>query len=220
MDMDPHYIMDVCAAIRAAYYYTKIYYISYTHALIYPCTHIPMHSHTHALTYPCTHIPMHTFRCHPHAQAPMSPGYCCYLSRSCEVKMINDAFAHQLTLLLLAQQITWPAELMRSGTIVITSADHVIWWRTIVLTLVTSASHMIGWGNKSPGWWHANTSSMMDRQVKFLKSSPAYLSSVTWQVDITRLGMCQKCVVFYQSGFLLVNYLVNNLGHHWPKSLE
>ena len=29
MDMDLDYIMTVCAAIRAAYYYTKIYYISY-----------------------------------------------------------------------------------------------------------------------------------------------------------------------------------------------
>ena len=28
--MDPHYVMNVCVAIRAAYYYTKIYYISYT----------------------------------------------------------------------------------------------------------------------------------------------------------------------------------------------
>ena len=30
MDMDPHYIMTVCTAIRATYYYTKICYISYT----------------------------------------------------------------------------------------------------------------------------------------------------------------------------------------------
>ena len=32
MDMDPYYVMTVCAAIRATYYYTKIYYISYTEA--------------------------------------------------------------------------------------------------------------------------------------------------------------------------------------------
>jgi len=30
MDMDPHYIMNVCAALRATYYYIKIYYISYS----------------------------------------------------------------------------------------------------------------------------------------------------------------------------------------------
>ena len=28
--MDPHYIMNVCTALRAVYYYIKIYYISYT----------------------------------------------------------------------------------------------------------------------------------------------------------------------------------------------
>ena len=36
--MDPHYVMNVCAALRATYYYTKIYYISYKSApLMHKC---------------------------------------------------------------------------------------------------------------------------------------------------------------------------------------